>query len=189
MNLSRFKSDNSGMMAVEFALLLPVLLILFLGGFEVTRYVLLQQKISKTTSSMSDLISRLPSVSEAEISNSFNAVQHLMEPYFQNSDIKVIISSVFNNGGDVEIYWQRCGGGTLSAASQIGDVGDVPVLPNGFTLDDGEEAIIAEVFYSFTPVIAPDFIAVNSVYKVRVTKPRLGALITISDDGGVSGCS
>lgn len=188
MNLFRLLKNNSGVVTVEFVLVVPVLLLLFLGGFELTRFVLLYQKVSKTTSTMSDLISRLPSVTEAEIDNSYNAVQHLMEPYYNQANIKVVMTSIINDGDDNYINWQRCGGGDLVANSALGQEGGVVTLPAGFSLEEGEDTIVAEVFYSFTPVIAPDTIAAQEIYKIRYTKPRLGALISISDNDGVTGC-
>lgn len=188
MNLFRLAKNNSGVAAVEFALTVPILLVLFVGGFELTRYVLLFQKVSKTSSTMSDLISRLPSATEAEIENSYNAVQHLMEPYYDEADVKVVISSISNDGEDDLISWQRCGGGSLVAQSRLGRQGDAVVLPEGFDLDENENTIVAEVFYSFSPVVAPNTVGAQEIYKIRFTKPRLGALVDISDNDGVSGC-
>lgn len=188
MSLTKFLKNIRGVAAVEFALLAPILLLLFLGGFELSRYILLYQKVSKTASSMSDLISRSPNVTEAYISSTFNAVEHLFSPYYDQSQIKVIITSVMNDGTNDFVNWQRCGGGTLVATSGLGEVGDVASLPDGFELEGDEDTIIAEVFFDFVPIIAPDVVGPDVLYKIRFTKPRLGALITIDDDAGVTGC-
>ena len=184
----RFVKDNRGIAAVEFALLAPILLLLFLGGFEMTRYVLVNQKLSKTTASMSDLIARLKDLNEAEISNSFNAVEHLLEPYYDAGNVKVIITSVMNDGSDDVVNWQRCGGGSFATTSAIGEVGEVANLPSSFDLGTNEDTVIAEIFYDYEPVIAPDIVAPDILYKVRFNKPRFGSLIIISDDAGVTGC-
>lgn len=188
MNLFNFRKNQSGVMAVEFALLMPILLLLFLGGFEITRYVLINQKISKTAASMSDLISRLPSATEEEIENSFNAVQHLMAPYYKSGEVKVIISNVMRISGNNVMNWQRCGGGNFDVQSKFGEPNDNVALPNGFTLETSEDTIIAEIFYEFKPIIAPKTVAAKVLYKVRYTKPRLGALNKIIDDSGETNC-
>lgn len=189
MSLSKFIRNNHGVAAVEFALLMPILLLLFLSGFELTRYVLLNQKLSKTAASMSDLISRLPSVTEFEVQNSFNAVQHLMSPYHEPEGTKVIITSVINDAGTVRVNWQRCGGGSFAVTSAIGAEGELATLPAGFTLEDKEDTIIAEIFYNFVPILAPETVGPGVLSITRFTRPRLGALVEIPDDQGITGCT
>jgi len=188
MNLFRFISDNKAIAAIEFALIAPVIFVLFLGGFELTRYVLIYQKISKTTSSMSDLISRSPELYEADIANSFNAVQHLLAPYYEAGDVKVIMTSVMDNGTGNYINWQRCGGGTLNVQSELGLQGQYATLPSGFDLKLNEDTIVAEVFLQYKSIIGLDFTASGIISKVRYNKPRLGALTNIKNNAGVTGC-
>jgi len=192
MNLSkfsfRFLRDNKAIAAIEFALIAPILLALFLGGFELTRYVLIYQKISKTTSSMSDLISRSPELYEADIANSFNAVQHLMAPYYTAANVKVIISSVMDDGTGNYVNWQRCGGGTLSVQSSLGKQATYITLPTGFDLGTNEDTIIAEIFFQYQSVVGLKFTTNGIIRKVRFNKPRLGALTLIKDNKGATGC-
>lgn len=188
MNLFRFFSDNKAIAAVEFALIVPILLILFLGGFEITRYVLVYQKLSKTTASISDLISRSPELYEADIANSFNAIEHLMEPYYDSAGTKVIVSSVMDDGSGNYVNWQRCGGGTLNVQSALGLQNSYVTLPAGFNLGLNEDTIIAEVFIQFTSVVGIDIVANGVISKTRYTHPRLGSLTEIKNNTGVTGC-
>ena len=181
MNLfSKFRKNTKATAAVELALSFPILMLLSFGGFEVTRYILINQKISKTVSSMSDLVARAPSISAAEITQMFNAVPHLMEPYNEPADMRLIISSVVNYGAGPVVTWQQSGGGTKVAASQIGVSGGAATLPDGFTLTTNENTIIAEMYYDFSPVVAPDVVAASTVYKRRLNMPRLGSLETLN---------
>lgn len=184
--MSRFKTllclvkNNRASAAVELALALPILILLCFGGFELTRFILINQKISKTVSSMSDLVARSPSISATELTQMFNAVPHLMDPYNESSNMVVIISSVVNYGDGPEITWQQSGGGTKSATSNIGVAGGNATLPDGFTLATNENTIVAEIYYEFSPVIAPDIIAGGTLYKRRFNMPRLGSLETLN---------
>ena len=192
MNLFRtiFKliKNNQAVAAIEFALIVPILLILFVGGFEITRYVLLYQKISKTTSSLSDLAARAPELNEADIANSFNATEHLMAPYYDEAEVRVIFSSIMDNGTGNLINWQRCGGGTLDVQSDLGEQGDYATLPTGFDLDLNEDTILAEIYVEYNSVIGMNFIAESTIRKARYSHPRLGALTEITDDAGATGC-
>lgn len=188
MNLFRLFRCEKAVAAIEFALVVPILSILFLGGFELTRYVLIYQKLSKTAASMSDLISRSDKLSEADISNTFNAVQWLMAPYYEENKVRVIVSSIMDDGTGNLVNWQRCGGGTLVDASELGTQGSYVTLPNTFDLKLNEDTIVAEVHYDYTSIIGIDIIANDIVIKTRFTKPRLGALTEITDNAGATGC-
>ena len=50
--------DRRGALAVEAAMAVPVLAVLLLGGVEVTRFVLLNQKLERTSATVADLVSR-----------------------------------------------------------------------------------------------------------------------------------
>ena len=181
MNLfNNLRKNIRGSAAVELALAFPILLLLCFGGFEVTRYILINQKISKTVSSMSDLVARSPSISAAEITQMFNAVPHLMEPFNEAADLRVIISSVVNYGAGPVVTWQQSGGGTKVATSQIGVIDGSAILPDGFTLGVNENTIVAEIYYDYEPVVAPDVVAATTVYKRRFNMPRLGSLETLN---------
>lgn len=178
--LKKIIRSRRGSAAVELALALPVLLLLGLGGFEMTRYILIQQKISKTVSSMSDLVSRSPSISEGELTAMFQAVPFLMEPYGDPADMVVIISSVSNYGlttgptSGTRVIWQRRGGGTRTDASRIGTATNAATMP--FTLLTNENTIVAEIYYNYQPVVAPDVLSSRVIYKAKYNMPRLGAL-------------
>lgn len=55
---SKFYKDLSATAAIEFAILLPLLLIMFFGAFEVSRYILVVRKVENTTSDIGFLLSR-----------------------------------------------------------------------------------------------------------------------------------
>ena len=177
MNLiRRFIQNNRGSAVVELALAFPVLMLLGFGGFELTRYILIQQKISKTVSSMSDLVARSPTISATELTAMFQAVPHLMDPYNRPDDMVVIISSVVNYGSGPVVAWQRRGGGNITTASRVGVQGGAATLPAGFTLATNENTIVSEMYYSFRPVVAPNVVGRSTNYKAKYNMPRLGAL-------------
>ena len=176
----KFMKSTGGTALVEFALILPILLMLVLGAFEMTRYIIIQQKISKTVSTMGDLVARSPSLASADITNMYAAVPHLMEPYSIGAKQVVILTNVSNNGSATKVNWQRKGGGTYVANSKIGAVGATAKLPAGFTLAVNEDTIISEIYYSYQPIVAPNIVAAQVIYRAKYYKPRLGALTVIN---------
>jgi hypothetical protein len=75
------------------------------------------------------------------------------------------------------VSWRYTGGGSLTAASNLGALGTTPSMPAGFTFEERENVIAAEVFYQFSPLISNQFFGTTTIYRVAFYKPRLGALI------------
>ena len=79
--LRRLKRDRLGTVAVEMAVATPVVIGLLLSGVEVTRYVLLNQKIERATATMADLVSQSETLSEGGLVNLFAATAYVMDPF------------------------------------------------------------------------------------------------------------
>ncbi len=55
---------DAGNVAVEFALALPVLMLLMLGSAEMARFVILHQKVDRVATTTSDLVARAETIKE-----------------------------------------------------------------------------------------------------------------------------
>ncbi len=168
---------SAGNVAVEFALTVPVMLLLMLGSVEMGRFVLLHQKLDRVATSISDLVSRADTISESQIDDIFTAADQVAQP-FDLADLGVVIVSSITNpdGNGPTIAWQRSGGGTYAATSQLGAEGDTPDLPADFEVRQGETAIISEVYYDFTPFLSELIVEPQVIYRSAHNRPRLGTL-------------
>lgn len=177
--LTRLRLHEGGIAIVEFALALPVLMTLFYGTVEVTRYILIAQKVEKLAHAVSDLTAQSTVASAASLNQVLAAATDIMNPYAMTTNGKVIISSLYRTVGapDASINWRYEGGGSYAASSALGPVGATPAMPAGFTFDERENVIAAEVFYQFSPLISNQFFGTTTVYRVAFYKPRLGALL------------
>jgi Flp pilus assembly protein TadG len=167
---------------VEFALALPLLITLFYGVIEITRYVLIAQKTEKLAYSVANVTAQESVALKSNLNAVMGASSDIMQPYGTGANSRIIISSIYrqaNAGSTVypaKVNWQYGGGGTLSAASAIGTVGAAPNMPGGFTFDERENVIAAEVFYRFDPLLTNRWFGTTTIYRVAYFKPRLSAL-------------
>lgn len=189
--LLEFGKSEQGVAYLEFALCSTLLLLLFLGSVEVSRYMLIVQKVDNVANTVADVTTQTdPNTSPlttTQMSQLMSAVDDLMSPYSNGANdpnIKVIVSSVTKTGAaNPIINWQYCtGGGSLSTNSHIGTtIGGAATLPNGFTMNSGEELIIGEAIYNFVPIIITNHvISTTQIYKTAIYQPRLGALTAFS---------
>ncbi|MCB1537727.1 MAG: pilus assembly protein [Rhodospirillales bacterium] len=178
-NAHHILSDERGVAATEFAFLLPILLLLVMGIYESTRFVLFSQKLDRVAYTVADVTAQQTAVTNADLSDIVTAATKIMEPYEFGELGRVIISSVYQDPDDGPVVrWQYAGGGTLPRDSLIGDPGEPATLPDGFTLNDEDNVIVAEVFYYYTPPFSEDYLSTRENYKTAVFKPRFGALTT-----------
>ena len=176
--LEDVRRDVRATISLELAFAVPVLAGLLMSGVEVTRYVLINQKLERTAATMGDLISRMPELTEGDITSFFGASDQVMTPYAVQLDGRVIISSIARDGGGPEIIWQRTYG-LSSATSRFGDIGDPAILPVGFEVRDNENVITAEVFYDFEPIMMTGVLDPTQLYSRAVFRPRFGTLTTV----------
>jgi Flp pilus assembly protein TadG len=141
--LRGFRRAHSGMAAVEFALILPVMLVLVLGAIEVTSALTCKTDVSNTASTAADLIAQESSVTSTDMNNVFAALTALSYP-FSTSGLKVVITSVIDDGkGGGKVDWSQANTGTARTK------GATVVVPTGL-ITTGGSVILAEVTYSYT---------------------------------------
>ena len=176
----RILADERGLAFIEFALVLPVLLLLFMGGYELSRLVIVSQRLEKVAYTVNDVVTQQTSVTNAQLGNIMTAAAEIMQPYPFASNGGIVLSSVYQSGATTSptVLWQYQGGGTLPSTSRIGQPGGLATLPAGFTLNATDNVIIAEVFYNYTPLLTAGPIQPTTLYKIVIFKPRLGALTT-----------
>lgn len=178
----RIFKDRTGIAATEFAITAPLMLLLSIGGFDLARYMLINQKAEKLAYTVSDVISQSnTNLTNAQVTQIMNASTQIMLPYPFGTAGVVIVTSVTQTGNysasnPAKVSWQRTGGGSLSKPSLVGAPGLTATLPGGLTLNDKDNIIVAEVYYSYSPLFMNYILPSSTVYRTAVFKPRLGAL-------------
>ncbi len=175
----RFLGQQAGTLAVELAMAVPVMFALMVAGVEVTRYVLLNQKVERTSATMADLVAQSEVLSEASLINLVGAARHVMTPYPVETDGRIVISSLTNpTGAAPRVAWQRGFGGG-SGGSHFGIQGGAAQLPDDFVVRSDENVIAVEVFYDYAPVLATNVLGAGQVYNFALFRPRFASLATL----------
>jgi Flp pilus assembly protein TadG len=180
----RRAANKDGTAAVEFALLLPILITLFFGAIETSLALLCRADVSIMTSTAADLISQAGVLSSGDVSNVYSASGTILYPYYDpaaagSAKPTIRLTSVIDDGsgaagqshltGTVAWSCTQAGSGTLSAATRT--VNSTVTLPQPL-MTSGGSVIIAEVAYNYasptTKVITGALNMTNNFY----TKPR-----------------
>ncbi|HVY12775.1 MAG TPA: TadE/TadG family type IV pilus assembly protein [Alphaproteobacteria bacterium] len=177
-----FLNDQRGTAFLEMAISLPFLLTLLLGVMEISNFVMANERTDKMAYTIADLVSQNENVTTSDLNSIMDASAQIMKPLPFGARGHVIITAVHRDpGGSPYVAWQYEGGGTLhDQRSNFGATGFPSVLPSGFTLNERETVIIAEVYYQY-PALVTNMLNSNNdiLYKYAFYKPRLGALTTV----------
>lgn len=186
--LARLLADHRGVSAVEFALILPLLVLFSLGTMDVSRLILLTHKLQSAAFSLADLATRIEGDSATRtetLRNVFLAIDQVVKPFDFDTSGQSIITSVYSKAGDdvAEVAWQCPGAGSIAAVSQIGEPGEEATLPEGLDIRKGETIIAAEVFFDFRPLFGIGLLPERVIRRTAFFKPRLGELSTLDCPG------
>jgi Flp pilus assembly protein TadG len=84
---------TQGVAAVEFAMVLPVMVLVFLGMTEMTSAVTANRKMTQLSRVVADLTARVATMNSTEMNTVFGAAIAVMTPY-KSDQVKMVVSSI-----------------------------------------------------------------------------------------------
>jgi Flp pilus assembly protein TadG len=179
-----FRKANDGAAAVEFALLLPLMISLFFGVVETTMALLCRADVSIMASTAADLISQESTTNTADLTNIYSGSG---QPTIRITSVIYDTGSPSTTSGKVAWTCTQTGSGTLSPASRnVGDTvtfGPPLMSATQALMTANGSMIIAEVAYNYasptTQVITGGINMTNNFY----AKPRRVAQIPAPTGG------
>jgi Flp pilus assembly protein TadG len=138
------RNDARGTALVEFAITLPVLLILYLGCVQICEVVSVYRKATTTARTLADLTSQFTEVTNNDITTVMNASSQIMAPY-SNAQLQMVITHLsINNSGVATVTWSK-----PSANGAVADTtGSTYTLPTGAAVNN-TSIIVAKVTYRY----------------------------------------
>lgn len=169
-----FQRDQSGVSAVEFAIILPLMLLLFLGGFAICQIVSLSRKVTITTRALADLTTQYTNVTDATLSTITNASTQIIAPFDPTPlTLRLTEISVDATGLNAFVKWSKPVNTTAYAQDSLFNLPLQMYVPN-------TSYILSEVTYSYSPPVAygllGPFRLADKIYMV----PRLASTVSYS---------
>lgn len=180
--MRRFASEMSGVSAVEFALILPIMLVIYAGCGELTMALVIDRKVSRAASTISDLVAQQSSVSATLMSNIFDATTSILEPY-DSSIAKVVVAVVDVTSSGQKVSWSQARHDTAATAN----VAPPTALAVPSTIASvGDEVVVGRVTYAFSSPFASVMQSVTggtayNLNHIFYLKPRQGSTISFTN--------
>jgi Flp pilus assembly protein TadG len=164
--ITSLRRDQKGVSAVEFAMLLPLMVTLYLGAVEISQGVAIHRKVTLTARTVADLASQVTSINNASMSNMLKAAEAVIAPFDKNQ-LKVTVTAVtIDANGIAKVAWSDALNGTPRTVS----------LPTALNVANSQ-LIWSEVHFNYLPTIGYVVTGALNLFDQLYMRPRLSETV------------
>lgn len=146
----RLRRDIRGVAAIEMAFIFPVMVILYVGLVDVTNLLMVNRRVTLTTSTLADLVTQSDStIVMADIDGVFESARAIFEP-MPVDGISLNLWAFRMEDGSPTLQWQYTNGVECGAAPSGGD--EMESL-----MQDGNDIIVGRVCYYHDAILGTLF--------------------------------
>lgn len=168
LSLRRFLKSRSGIAALEFALIAPVMIFLFFAIVEGSDALTESRRASLAANTLADLVAQESQITAADATQLFNGVSQIMNKAPGAVTIR-LVSVVFDAAQNrAEVHWSRdnSGGTPYAADSAYARLADPTLFGAGSSL------MVVEIQYNWTPSLTRLLIQSVPFDKIAMRWPR-----------------
>jgi Flp pilus assembly protein TadG len=174
-HLLKFGAARSAVAAVEFALVLPLLLTLYLGSLELSQLITVDRRVQTVTGTVGDLVSqRKDTISCSQLSDYFRAAQAIMADVPTTALMQTVTEIFVSTAGAATVKWSTAGpnGGTLQTVN-----GSYALDAGMAAISGGSYVIVSESWYAYTPLLGLFFKTAIPLYRKNFFVTRYASKI------------
>lgn len=172
LSVEGFIADKRALAATEFAVIVPLMLVMFFGTVEFSSAVAIDRKVTLMARTLSDLTSQSTSVGDTDMTNFFAASTGIMTPY----DKSLVVASVHELYVDPSTLQARV---QWSKGAVPKTAGTVVSIPSTLAIG-GTYLIFSEVSYTYTPSVKFVLQSGINLSDVAYTRPRQSTCVYYS---------
>lgn len=181
--LRAFARRETGVAAVEFALVVPLMLSVYLGCTEATALLTADRKVQSVAGAIGDLVARTnKTIAASQLEDYFLASTSIMAPYSTAGLVQTVTAVSVAANGEATVLWSaRYEDGALSKTVAEHPRNSIFDLPNEMkAIAAGQTVIAAETEYSYRPLLGMVFKDALDLNRSALFMPRFGGTITLN---------
>lgn len=167
--LRQFRLANKGISAVEFALIAPVMVLIYFACIELSFMMVLDRKVTSSAASLGDLVARAATIDDDDLADIFQATRMIFQPN-PVADARMRISSLYDDDGTIKVAWSD--GYNLVAYPED----KVMTVPEDL-VPSGGSVIYAEVEYDYSSQLGYFFTTKKKLADEFYLRPRRSDLV------------
>jgi Flp pilus assembly protein TadG len=148
----RFIASTRGVAAIEFAMIMPVLMVIFLGSYDGGRAIAIYMKVRSATYTLDAITNQYTTIQSSDMQAIVGATSVVLAPYSSTPVVVVISQIKINTGGKATVSWSYALNGTPLAQ------GSTATIPAGLVASGNTcgtypcYLIFGQVSYTYTPL-------------------------------------
>lgn len=171
----RLKGER-GTAGVEFAIVLPMMILAFVGSFSVFQGVRASRLISQASTTVVDLVTRQAEMTDGSFTLMASTAEAIVGSFVESSSLDVTVTSILNpddedDALDYEVQW------SLSTVTdgelETSDLAQIN-LPG---IAETDTVILVSVKGRYKPKIAPMFVGPMLMKRTAIRRPRFSQSI------------
>ncbi len=145
--VARYARERSGIAAVEFALILPIMVVMFFGMLEASDLFTVNRRLANAANSLVDLAAHEPTVTHAQLDDMIVGVIRILEPTDTSTVVMRVVS--VSKGSDVNgqpiVHWSRDQDGAEPYVAGSAFSG----LDDNLALNANSSLMVVEIEYTY----------------------------------------
>jgi Flp pilus assembly protein TadG len=181
-------NDCRGIAAIEFAMIVPIMLLMFFGVVEISSGVAVDRKVTQVARTLSDLVSQSTNVLDTDLTNAGQAAKAVMTPY-PPAPLKSSITELYVDPATkaARVQWSKSlsidSSGNVTFGTPAHQPSDIVTIPTDLQIG-GTYVIWSEVSYVYVPTIGYVMATTGVTLKdFTYTRPRQSTCVTYRAPG------
>ncbi|MFT3997206.1 MAG: pilus assembly protein [Asticcacaulis sp.] len=153
-NSLRFFKAHDGAAAVEFALIAPILVVIYIGLTELGLGMMANRRTSHLAATVGDLVAQSESVTAANLTDIFDIGTSILQPFEGGTNLEIRVSSLkMGTDNKAHVEWSDDRNWTGTPYVENATTGTVITSVTTSQLPVGEYLIMTEASYTYTAPI------------------------------------
>lgn len=158
------RNAEGGISAVEFALIAPLMVLIYCGCIELSFMMVLDRKVTSSAATLGDLVARASTVDDEDLDDIIQASRMIFQPE-PIAEARLRISSLYDDEGTIRVAWSD------AQNLQPYDEDEVIAVPDDL-VPDGGSVIYSEVEYDYESTIGYLFTTKKTLADEFYLRPR-----------------
>jgi len=180
--IERFQRAETGVAAVEFAMILPIMLLLYIGMVEGSTLISMDRKVQSVSGAVGDLVARSNgAIIKDTVDDYVKVAGGIMTPYADDT-LEQIISQVYvDDKGEARVKWSMRYVGKERQSLGAHEKEALYLLPDAIVAIAPEQfVIVSEAATTYTPLYGIVFDKAINLYRENFYMPRFGEEIKLN---------
>jgi len=171
--LGRFAACRRAIAAMEFALLMPGMLLVVYATAEFGNALLLDRKLTRAAHTGADIVAQARNITAAELDDVMTAMREVIRP-FPAVDVRIQLTQVWR---DIDSNTVRVDWGVAYNTGALG-TGTAFELPENLVPQTGSSVIVVDISYDYRPLFGDAVTGTLTIDERAYLRPRRTTRVT-----------